>query len=202
MLHLKIFDRISQLHDLHIEGFACFLFILSLHIHLIIAVCVVYVWRLRKKMRIPLFIVLILIITTLFLWVTKREVPESIADKVTVTDVYSYDTFDRITVLNGGMRFHVFTKKDQYSIGDELFIEGLIQQSKTERIHFGFDAYHTNLSQKIYGTIHDPSIKFIAKGISWHFLHNMIEKRIGEMDSSRYVKSFLFGQKRTSSKRT
>jgi competence protein ComEC len=192
---LKKLDHILSWDNLHIEGYALFLFILGLFFPWMWLVLVIYIFVLRKRIRMMLLIILISIVSILFFHFTMQYTPKIIQGEATVVRVVQYEYNDQLTLKYKHQKYNVNTPKNDYQIGDKIYIDGKINTYKKQTIPHGFNEQKFHYSQNVLGYISIYEINKIEQNDTFYTLRDQISQNLSTRQSNSYLQSFILGER-------
>ena len=192
---MKILDHISRARDLHVEGYAIFLFLLSLRFLWMIPCLILYVYLLRKKINWTLCWISCSILWLQHLWITVDHTYDSIKDQVYVNEVIRTDSYDIVIIRYQMMKYRFYASSNLYDPGDLIFIDGEVNKFRGQSIFHGFNAKNYFLSQGIMGEVDLHHIELVEKGFNFNVLKDTLSQHIDSLVSKDYIKAFIFGEK-------
>lgn len=99
---------------------------------------------------------------------------------------------DRYTIEHGSSRYHVLESRDAFTVGDVLYVQGVVKRYASQTIPFGFDARRFYRGQGIDGYVETSRIEHIGHRTSFWHLRSKIQENLVDHP---YVRAYILGEK-------
>lgn len=192
--HLKKSDLISKFNHLHIEGYAIFLYIISLFFHFVFIFLVIYLVLLRRRLRIYILLVGIFIVSIFFFSIQTSHHELKIQHHFKIHLIEYRESYQRLTVVYRGKKYHIYQYQDKYQTGDFILIEGMIKEYEINTIPYEFNQKEYYLSEGIYGYIEVNKIDLIIQESNFYSAREKWIRMTNNLQSNQLLLSFLFGE--------
>jgi competence protein ComEC len=192
---LKRLDHILSFDRYYIDGYGIFLFIIGLFHHWVLILCLLYFFVVRKKIKLFFVLFFISLLSVLFFYSSNLITPSLIQGEVKVVGINQGEYSDTITIKYKQMKFNMKSQIGRYSYGDIIYIHADVKSYRNQTIPFGFNQKEYYLSKGVKGYLDVKEATLIQSSFSIYQIRDKLFDDINYLNSSVYIKSFIFGEK-------
>jgi len=192
---LKRLSHILKSGNLHIEGYALTLIILSWFYPFVIIIGIYYMYRLRKRIKWPFLWGLSTLFLLFMIYQTKEVLPQSVQSEVCIVDIEQGLYHDQLIILYQYKRYIVKAPKDIYQVQDIIYIKGHVTSFRKQTSPGSFDAQRYYQSKNIKGTLKPSELYKIKPGFSIYDIRSRLSDHMDAYQSKHYIKSLILGEK-------
>lgn len=191
---MKKLDHILHLDEFYKYGVAIFLFVLGFYFICSYLFFVIYILYIKKQINIVFLGCIVFVLSLCYALLTDFKEIE-IQQNLNITMIDSYEDYDRYTLKYSRYKFHMYGQKNQYQIGDVLYVKAQVTPYRSQSVPYGFDAKNYYLSFGVYGKLDVKELEYVGHQFHLFEFREKLKNNIRELKSSSYVEAFIFGEK-------